>query len=114
MTSTRSDASDQPVIDPIAGLLAVVLPGAGWEMKLNAEAAHAITVEVGTERFQLLPAYSGPAAGRCADRRGLDCPVTWRAANAQKLAGKTVRFRFQLRQDALASPRLFAVYLEAK
>ena len=92
---------------------AVRLPSRGWELRLNADAADAIQVEAGSDRFELLPGFSGAQAGHAKQPSGLDCPVVWPASNARKLAGKTVRFRFHLNGQTEARPRLYAVYIQA-
>lgn len=93
---------------------AVVLPAGAWQMRLNAEAADAIGVEVADAQFQFLPEFSGAQAGRSQDRARLESLVAWPTGRPQQLAGRTVRFRFHLAGSAQNRPRLFAVYLEAK
>lgn len=92
----------------------VRLPAAGWELRLNADAANAIAVEVADPQFRLLPGFSGSSAGRSPDAGGLDCAVVWPGSDPRKLAGQTVRFRFHLAGATKPSPRLFAVYLDPR
>jgi hypothetical protein len=91
----------------------VVLPAPTWHIRLNAEAAAAIGVEVADAQFRLLPGLSGPHAGRGRDSGGLEAAVDWPDADPRPLAGRTVRFRFHLAGSAPVRPRLFAVYLDA-
>jgi len=92
----------------------VRLPEQGCTVLLNADHADLMNVEISDERFGLLPAYSGPHAGRPQTPGGLDCLVAWSGADLAALAGRTVRFKVNLRRGAAgADPRLFAVTLQA-
>ncbi|HJT79194.1 MAG TPA: hypothetical protein VJ739_18505 [Gemmataceae bacterium] len=92
----------------------VTLPPGGCNVLLNADAAGGMRVEVGDERFRLLPESSGKNAGICRQEGGLDCPVTWPTGNLAALGGKTVRLRVQVNRAGRAEPRLYAVSLKQK
>ena len=77
----------------------VTLPTNGCEVRLNADDAANMRVEIADERFTLLPAYSGEQSGKSTAADGLDCPVVWPAGSLQALSGETVRFRFQAAKD---------------
>ena len=92
----------------------VRLPDSGCTILLNADHAALMDVEISDERFGLLPAYAGAKAGRAKVTGGLDCKVTW-STDLSALAGRTVRFKVNLRRGAAGvDPRLFAVTLQAK
>jgi hypothetical protein len=86
-------------------------PDAAAQLRLNADAADQMSVELADERFVPLPEFSGPKAGAARAKAGLDCPVTWPAGSLEAARGKIVRLRLQLRRTSQAAPRLFAVYL---
>ena len=91
----------------------VRLPDSGCTILLNADHASLMDIEISDDRFGLLPNYAGAQAGRVTVSGGLDCPVAW-SADLAALAGRTVRFKINLRRGADGSdPRLFAVTLQA-
>ena len=90
---------------------ALAVPSGGWCVKLNADGAEQMRVEVSDERFQLLPEYSGAQSGTAAAGEPLGAAVTWPAADLAALAGRSVRFRINVRRGPVADPRLYAVYL---
>jgi hypothetical protein len=91
----------------------VRLPDSGCTILLNADHASLMDIEISDDRFGLLPTYAGAQAGRVTVSGGLDCPVAW-SADLAALAGRTVRFKINLRRGADGSdPRLFAVTLQA-
>lgn len=84
---------------------------ARWQMKLNAEAAQSVEVEIADSQFQWLPAFAGAHAGRCRSDGGLACAVEWTGARPDKLAGQTVRFRLHLSGSSQVHPKLYAIYV---
>lgn len=89
----------------------VKLPAGGCQVALNADRACDMRVEVGDERFNLWPAYSGEQSGRAQGEGGLECPIAWPGGDLEQLGGKVVRFRIHLRRTDVAEPRLYGVYL---
>jgi hypothetical protein len=92
----------------------VTLPQAECTLSLNAERTGDIRVEIADERFQPLPGYSGSDAGIPIADDGLDCAVKFPKASLAELAGKSVRFKVQLRKGEHSEPRLYAIYLSCK
>lgn len=91
----------------------VRLPDQGCKISLNADHAALMDVEITDERFLPLAAYSGANAGRTRVASGIDCPVTW-TGDLSALAGRTVRFKINLRRGADGTdPRFFALTLQA-
>lgn len=90
----------------------IKLPQGDWELSLNGDGARGMRVEIGDERFNLLPQFSGEHAGTTAAASGLDCPVHWAQANLASLAGRTVRLKCHLDRAGDADPRLYALYLK--
>ena len=91
----------------------VTLPETGCDLKLNADHANQMRVEVTDEHFRPLPQYSGAKSGRTETESGLDCPVAWPEAQLSALGGRTVRFRTYLKRDAGKEPRLYALSLKS-
>ncbi len=89
----------------------VRLPADGCEVRVNAEGASGISVEIADENFECLPAFSGVNEGKPAAPGGLEVPVRWAGHSLSKLGAKTVRFRIHLRGSEKTTPRLFAMYL---
>lgn len=93
--------------------LPIRLPNGGCQVRLNAENAAGISVEVADERFHLFPRFGGEQRGRAQGAGGLDVPLRWGKRSLAELGGQTVRFRFHLQAVEGKSPRLFAVYFNA-
>lgn len=91
----------------------VRLPVGGCRVALNADHTRRMSVEVGDEKFNLIPSHSGAKAGTSAQESGLDCAVAWPDGSLASLGGRTVRFKINLDHEDAADPRLFAVYLRA-
>jgi hypothetical protein len=91
----------------------VRLPAQGCRVLLNADHAASLSVELSDERFELLPDYSGAKSGRTTQAGGLDCAVTWTAADLAALGGRTVRFKINLERSGDQDPRLYAVTLRS-
>jgi len=89
----------------------VRLPHSGCEVFLNADRSDAMTVEVADADFHFLPEYSGDRAGKTAQANGLDCKTGWSGGSLAKLAGRTVRFKVNMKAGAGVDPRLYAVTL---
>jgi hypothetical protein len=92
----------------------VRLPASGCRVVLNVDHASLMTVEVSDAKFHLLPNYSGARSGRSQSEGGLDCSVSWPAGDLSALAGHTVRFKMNLKDENGVSPRLYAVYLKSE
>jgi hypothetical protein len=82
-------------------------------MRLNAEGAAGITVELSDERFALLSDHSGTASGVVHGDDGLDCTVTWPKRRLSALGGRRVRIRVHLKKRNGIEPRLYAIYLKS-
>ena len=91
----------------------VTIPGAGCEVRVNAEGVAGLSVEVADERFNLLPAFSGDNRGTVKGPDGLSCPVQWPNRSLAEIGGQTVRLRIHFRRSGPVESRLFAVYLQA-
>jgi hypothetical protein len=89
-----------------------VIPEGGCQITLNADGASGIHIELGDDRFNLLPAFSGSQSGHTTAVGGLDCAVEW-DSDLASLAGTPVRLRAHLKRGAGAEPRLFAINLHA-
>jgi hypothetical protein len=92
----------------------VRIPASGCKLVLNADHANLLTVEVSDASFRLLPDYSDSRSGKSKDDSGLDCAVTWPGRGLAALGGQTVRFKLNFKDEAGASPRLYAVYLRTE
>jgi hypothetical protein len=91
----------------------VRLPDGGCQVLLNADHTALMNVEITDERYAPIPGYAGANAGRTTVAAGLDCPVAW-ATDLSALAGRTVRFKVNLRRGADGTdPRFFALALQA-
>ena len=91
----------------------VTLPESGCELFLNADGAAGIRVDVGDERFSVLPEYSGDGAGAVTGGDGFDCAVAWPQHALRELAGKTVRLNVRVKREGTAEPRVYALYLRS-
>ena len=89
----------------------VRLPARGARVALNADHARQFSIEISNENFELLPAFSGTAAGRAAVAGGLSCAIVWPRGALAELGGRTVRFKINLERGEARDPRLFALYL---
>ncbi len=90
----------------------IALPETECSIRLNAEAASSMRVEVADANFELHPDFSEENSGTVKQQAGLDCEVSWPATKLKQLRGKTVRLRVHLKKDA-EEPRLYAIYVSA-
>jgi len=89
----------------------VTLPEGGCQLMLNASGAEGMRVAVADERFAPIEDYSGKMSGVPQAADGFDVPVAWPKADLAGLAGRTVRFRIQVKKVGDADLRLYCVYL---
>jgi hypothetical protein len=89
----------------------VTLPEGGCQLMLNASGAEGMRVAVADERFAPIEDYSGKMSGVPQAVGGFDVHVAWPKADLAGLAGRTVRFRIQVKKVGDADPRLYCVYL---
>jgi hypothetical protein len=91
----------------------VKLPQGQCELRINAEDAAGVALEIANEGFELLPSFSGASRGTAGGTAGLELPVNWPGGSLNELAGRTVRLRICLHGGEKVIPRLYAVYLLA-
>ena len=91
----------------------IVLPTGPFALTLNADGVQGMRVEIGNERSELLPEYSGRNAGVSTSDDGFDCEVNWANSTLTHLAGQTIRFKIHLQTGDYAAPRLYAATLLA-
>ena len=89
------------------------LPAGGCRVFLNADAAHAMSVELTDERFNPLDRYADANRGCVTADGGLDCVVRWPGGDLSGLAGRTLRLGIHLERRGPLDPRLYAVYLRS-
>lgn len=89
----------------------VELPAGDFEIRLNADDAQSMRVELTDARFKPLEGYSGQDSGRPQTNGGLDCVVRWPKASLASLSGKEVRIMVHFSSRENGSPRLFAIYV---
>jgi hypothetical protein len=88
------------------------LPDGGCEILLNADGSDGMRVELATEDFKPLPAFSAEQAGVCDEDGGLSVPINWSKDRLKALAGRTVRLHLFLKKKSV-EPKLYAVYLSS-
>jgi hypothetical protein len=89
----------------------VELPAGDFEIRLNADDAQSMRVELTDAWFKPLEGYSGQDSGRPQTSGGLDCVVRWPKASLPSLSGKEVRIMVHFSSRENGSPRLFAIYV---
>ena len=112
-TDARRTAETPPPAHGTVWSAPICLPPGRAQVVLNADAAHAVSVELADERFGPLDQYAGANRGRPDATSGLDCPVRWPKGDLSELAGRALRLCIRLERRGPVDPRLYAVYLRA-
>ena len=89
----------------------LTVPPGGCRVRLNADRAQQMRLELSDDRFNLLPEYSGANSGAVSNGHPLASEVTWPGGDLSTLAGRRVRLRIRLGRHGGGEPRLYAVYL---
>jgi hypothetical protein len=89
----------------------VTLPAGGCEIRVNAEGAGQLVIELADESGALLPEFSGENMGIVQRATGVDHGVKFLNGALADLGGKTVRLKIGMTGE---SAKLYAVYLDGK
>jgi hypothetical protein len=84
----------------------VVLPARDAELRINADGAAGLKVDLLDEQWRPIPGFSG---GEVAGPGGLDCPVRWPGRAMAELGGQAARAQVKLSRMPDESPRVYAI-----